>query len=58
MLAYDHQRVKIWTFFFGMEGIKNIILHTNLGSLIARRMVNEVICVAVFHFPKLFTATA
>lgn len=31
---------------------------TNLLSRVAKRMVNAVICVAVFHFPKLFTATA
>lgn len=30
----------------------------NLLSLVARRIVSAVICVAVFHFPKLFTATA
>jgi hypothetical protein len=29
-----------------------------LGSLLARRKVNAVICVAVFHFPRLLTATA
>lgn len=34
------------------------IEQTHLLSLVARRMVNAVIWVAVFHFPKLFTATA
>lgn len=30
----------------------------NLPSLAASNIVNAVICVAVFHFPRLFTATA
>lgn len=45
------------------QGKEKYIMHrkrgeSNLLSLAARRMVSAIICVAVFHFPKLFTATA